>query len=331
MSIDVKVSLHDYEKKLLRDFFESFLSQDLINDLPDFPPESQVILLHSWSWTRKLSEDACTVCFSEDWIANHGKSAAIAWPVIQRFWERDVRCFYSNHSRLALLLRDNPELEPQFKSTEDGELPTLRLYLSPEDRWYWKIVAVIQLIVDGDDKVSRKILTQLRQSEALREDTHESAKQEVDDVSLRWPNDTITSGESSQFEQPLAVEVTSILQSWESVTNFEIWSLVQMCCTILRSSEDTSRKLHAALSDCNFLESHMDSGSGFINKKWKNHSKVSFNTCDIKSGALKSNSRLQIPAGLRFSASITLSGVYTLDQPKPRSARSYESNACLAP
>ncbi|KAL6821136.1 kinase-like domain-containing protein [Trichoderma sp. SZMC 28015] len=46
-----------------------------------------------------------------------------------------------------------------------------------------------------------------------------------------------------------------------------------MCCTIFRSSEDTSRKLDAALTDCKFLESHVDSGSGFINKKWKNHSK----------------------------------------------------------
>lgn len=331
MSIDIKVSLHDYEKKLLRDFFESFLSQDFINDLPDLSPESQVMLLHSWSWTRKLAEDACTVCFSEDWIANHGKSAATAWPVIPRFWERDVRCFYSNHSRLALLLRDNPELESRFKDTEDGQLPTLRLYLSSDDRWYWNIVAILRVIVDGDDKASRKILAQLRQSGALREDTHEGANQEVGDASLRWPNDTIISGESPPFEQPPAVEITSILQSWGSVTTCEIWSLVQMCCTILRSPEDTSRKFHAALSDCNFLESHVDSGSGFINKKWKNHSKVSFNTCDIKSGALKRNFRLQIPAGLRFSASITLSGVYTLDQPKPRYTRSYESNTCLAP
>lgn len=78
MSIDIKISLHDYEKKLLRDFFESFLSQDFINSLPDLSSESQVMLLHSWSWTRKLAEDACTVCFSEDWITNHGNSAAIA-------------------------------------------------------------------------------------------------------------------------------------------------------------------------------------------------------------------------------------------------------------
>lgn len=281
MPIDIKVSLHEYEKKLLGDFSKSFLSQDFINGLPDLSVESQVRLLHSWSWTRKLAEDACTVCFSEDWIANHGNSAAIAWPVIQRFWERDVRCFYSNHSRLALLLRDNPELESRFKNTEDGQLPTLRLYLSPEDGWYWRIVAILRHIVDGDDKAVREILTQLRQSEALREDTHESARQEVGDASLRWPNNTPVGGESSQFEQSPTIEIKSILQSWESVTTFEIWSLVQMGCIILRSSEDTSRKLHVALSDCNFLESHVNSGSGFINKKWKNHSKVSVNICDI--------------------------------------------------
>lgn len=241
-----------------------------------------------------------------------------------------MRCFYSNHSRLALLLRDNPELESRFKDTEDGQLPTLRLYLSPEDRWYWRIVAILRHIVDGDDKASREILTQLRQSEALCEDTDVGAKQEVGDASLRWPNNTIVGGEFSQFEQSPAVEITSILQSWENGTTFEIWSLVQMCCTILRSSEDTSRKLHAALSNCNFLESHADSGSGFINKKWRNHSKVSLRPV-ISTWALNSNFRLQIPAGVHFSASIMLSGICTLDQPKPRYARSWGSNACLAP
>ncbi|KAL7909982.1 hypothetical protein GGI35DRAFT_478861 [Trichoderma velutinum] len=40
---------------------------------------------------------------------------------------------------------------------------------------------------------------------------------------------------------------------------------------MLRSSEDTSHRLHAALSDCKFSESHVDSGSGFVNRKWKNH------------------------------------------------------------
>ncbi|KAL6692004.1 hypothetical protein J3F84DRAFT_147297 [Trichoderma pleuroticola] len=167
MSIGIEASLHDYEKKLVRDLSKSFLYQDFISGFPDLSPESQVRLLHSWPWTRELAEDAFTA--------------------------------------------------------------------------------------------SRKVPTQLRQSGALREDTHENTKQEVGDASLQWPNDAIISGESLQSEQLLAVEITSILQSWESVTTFEIWSLVQMCCTILRSSDDTSRKLRAALSDCKFSESHLDS------------------------------------------------------------------------
>ncbi|KAL6794585.1 hypothetical protein GGI42DRAFT_139701 [Trichoderma sp. SZMC 28013] len=140
MSMDIKVSLHGFEKKHLRDFFPILSISRLYQSISRFV--SRII-----------------------------------------FWERDVR-------RLALLLRDDPELESRFKDTEDGQFPALRLYLSPEGRWYWRIVTIIRLIVDGDNKASRKILTLLRQSEALREGTHESAKREVGDASLQWPNDT---------------------------------------------------------------------------------------------------------------------------------------------
>lgn len=276
MSIDVQVSLQDYEKLLLDDFCTSFLSSDMIDhDLPELRPATEISLLCSWSWTRKLAGDACHIYFSEDWVKNHRNSAGVAWPVMQRFWKYDRESFYNTHSRLALLLRDNPHLESRFINSPDGQLPMLRLHLSHEDKHYWRIVAMIAIMVDDIDEVNRNLVTRLCQSPRLKSSSKqyfEAASEEVYDVR---PGDGNSSSERPDLEARPTAQITSILESFGTFPKFEIWSLVQMCCVVLRSSEDSSQELHASLLDCGFFEFHVQSGSGFINRKWPGSLNVS--------------------------------------------------------
>lgn len=280
MSVDIKVGLEEYEKKLLDDFYESFFSPESIDTLiPYLNPELEEGIIYAWSWTQRIALDASMVCHSDDWIANHGNSAVKAWPVILRFWEHDSMMYYcSNHSRLALLMQKNPGLESRFKTTQTGRIPALQLQLAPSDEKHWKMVAMMRMMVDDEDDERRKLVIHMSQSQSL--DAFDEKDKEMISRAVEKGLDPLPGNEElengTKLGQHSAVEIESILSSWKKTKTFEVWSLVQICCSILRSSQEYIHQLDTAPSDCGFPESHFVWEGDFIHMKQKdNEYKVS--------------------------------------------------------
>lgn len=253
MALELILSLHEDEKKILDDFYKVFHGTRQTLDLN--LPELYRYVFEQWAWTRAVHRGLSFVMYRDEAYHYHEGDREKSWTLFLTRTAGSPAYWYSQHSKLAKLEEDNPGF-PQAWSGAPDNVP----HLIPNivDQPYWKRL--------GDMYFFRYIrLPALARETGSARLAIQFNDPSTENLAMRTENPTMSDASTVQVTPNRSSDGGVITIQLPHDREFEIWPIVHICSVFERAAAHRG-KVREALRDCGFENLYDRVEDGFARK-----------------------------------------------------------------
>jgi hypothetical protein len=256
-AINLVIPLAEYEKLLIDNFTDLF-AWTYLNP----GTEDELLAINRYKWTKKFSDALSDTISNSEWCEYHKGD----WEVIVGCIERNLQIEIKDDKlRFKGLMAANKHLSQILFS------PDLRITVmaSSEDHAYWATLSSLLHFYDSSEPPITEPPSELEKETAqdgLQEDAKsyefDRKKSQMEDI----PDDAeVVEPENTQDK---SMEWVKGLWGYHSQQrDFEVWSLLRACASILRRDTESIANANEAIRKTGFYELHDAVHNGFVRNK----------------------------------------------------------------
>jgi len=254
-TIDFFIPLAEYEKRLIDDFTEVFAWNHNISGAEDI-----LSAVLRYKWTKTFQKHLNEVISESEWREYHKGD----WEVMCECLERSLRMEIKDDKlRFRGLIAANRHLS-QIQFSPQLQI-TVKAFL--EDYSYWATLSTLIRFYDDSEPAITEPPSELENETArlaLKDDTRQNETNTKETQKDEDHQDVADVADSKSIQGNSLDKLKELWEYHSQQRDFEVWSLLRACASILRRDTDSIAKANEAIAMTGFYKLHNAVHNGFV-------------------------------------------------------------------